>query len=222
LRFGDEGLLGAVGFFVWEGDAHLALFKEDAAIAFGGDLFFHPREFLFEEVGELFERALSEEKEALGNADFSELSADGEEVPEAASVFVNVGGVGVVFLLLALDADEHGGGVWAAFDFALDDDFGAAPFFFVKADPDAFEGDVVGELALLPDFESVGEPSVEFLFGDGDGLPVFGSHFHHDGDAGGVEDSVIFGAALNIAEVLTFEAQIDSVAKGTHEGEGKD
>ena len=135
---------------------------------------------------------------------------------------MNVGGEGAVFFFLSFDADEHGDGVWVALDLALDDDFGTASFFFVEADPDAFDFDVVGEHAFLAGFEGVGEPGVDLAFGDVDSVAAFGGELDHSRDAGGIFFAVIFSATGDVAEVLGLEAEVDSKAERADEGEGKE
>ncbi len=203
-------------------DAHLAVFEEDAASATARDLVLHPGEFLFEEFAKGGEGILSEEKEALRNAGLSESPADGEKAPEAASVFVDVGGEGAVFFLLPLDADEHGDGLRISFDFALDDDFGTAAIFFIKADPDAFHFDMISEEAFLTGFEGVGEPGVDLALGDGDAVPGFGGKFDELGDAGGIALAILLLATGNIVEILALETLVDSEAQGADEGEGEE
>lgn len=193
-------------------DAHLAVFEEDAATPTGRDFVLHPGEFLFEEFAEGGEGILSEEKEALRDAGLSESPADSEEAPEAASVFVDVGGEGAVFFLFPLDADEHGDGLRISFDLALDDDFGTAAFFFIEANPDAFHFDVISEKAFLARFEGVGEPGVDLAFGDGDAVPVFGGKFDELGDDGGIALAIVLLATVDLVEVLALEAEIDSEA----------
>jgi len=115
----------------------LVFFEDDAATGSLDDFELHPFEFFFEKISEGDEGVLSEEEEALGDAGLAEFSAD-EEAPKTTAVFMNEICEGAVFLFFAFDTDEHGDGLGAVFDFALDDDFSTAAFCFVKADPDAF------------------------------------------------------------------------------------
>ena len=125
----------------------MIFFEDDAAAGAGGDVFFHPLEFFFEEIAEGGEGVLSEEKEALGNAGPAEFPTNGEEAPEATAVFVDVGGEGAVFFFLAFDADGAlADGNAPGFERAM----ARAEAYFIEADPDGVSSYSARDLYEIP------------------------------------------------------------------------
>jgi hypothetical protein len=142
---------------------------------------------------------MGKEEESLWNASGAEAATCGKEIPNATAIFVDVGGEGTVFFFLSFNANELGNGLGVALNFALNDNFGATAFFFIKADPDTFYFDVVCKESFLSGFQFVGEPSVELALGNGDTVDaVLGSVLDEAGNAGWVIRAIIFQAALYV------------------------
>ena len=225
LDFRDRGLFwDALGerLILREVDAHLIFFEDDPSATASRDLFFHRGEFFGEEISQALKGVVGEEEESLGDAGGAKATSRGEEIPDATSVFVNVGGERTILLFLTLDADEFGNSLRAAFDFALDDDLGAAAFFFVKADPDALHLDMVGEEPFLAGLELGGKPGIELLLGDGYTVAaIFGRELDEAGNTGEILFAVVFHAASDVGKILRLEAKVDSITKRPDKSEGE-